>query len=156
TPPPLVVAALLFTLLVAMSFGALLNILVERVAFKPFRGHSRLAPLIATLGISFILYQVALIWRTLLPSWVHLDHRSVPGLPEVPMEDRIPELLPHFNLVKALGLPLNVTFNFNDLFVLGVAVLFAWGVTAFLQHTATGRAIRAVSQDWVLSQICGV
>lgn len=155
-PPALLIGVLLFTLLVAMAFGATLNVIIERIAFRPFRGRSRLAPLIATLGISFILYQVALIWRTLLPSWVHLDHRSVPGLPEVPMEDRIPDLLPHFNVVKALGLPLNVTFYFNDLFVIVLALLFAWGVAQFLNRTSTGRAIRAVSQDWVLAQICGI
>jgi hypothetical protein len=57
----------------------------------------------------------------------------VPGLPEVPLEDRLPELLPNINLIKALGLPLNVTFNFNDLFVLIVALLFALGVAAFLE-----------------------
>jgi len=155
-PPALLIGALVFVLLVAMSFGAVLNIAIERLAFRPFRGSSRLAPLIATLGISFILYQVALVWRTLLPSWIPQDHRSVPGLPEVPMEDRIPELLPHFNVVKALGLPLNVSFYFNDLVVIVLAVLFAWGVAQFLNRTSTGKAIRAVSQDWVLSQICGI
>lgn len=154
-PFPLV-GTLLLTLVVAMSFGAILNVIIERIAFRPFRGRSRLAPLIATLGISFILYQVALIWRTLLPSWVHLDHRSVPGLPEVPMEDRIPDLLPHFNVIKALGLPFNFNLYFNDLFVIVLAVVFAWAVALFLSRTNTGKAIRAVSQDWTLAQICGI
>jgi branched-chain amino acid transport system permease protein len=155
-PPLLLVAGLAFTLIIAMVFGAVLNVGVERIAFRPFRGRSRLAPLIATLGLSFILYQVALVWRTLLPSWVPHDHRSVPGLPEVPLEDRIPELLPRVDLVKALHLPLHVAFSFADLFVLVVAVLFMLAVAAFLNRTATGRAIRACSQDWVLAQICGV
>lgn len=155
-PLPILLGGLSVSLLAAMGFGALLNVIVERIAFRPFRGKSRLAPLIATLGLSFILYQAALIWRTLLPSWVPRDHRSVPGLPEVPLEDRIPELLPKVNLVKALGLPLNITFNFSDLFVLLVALLFTLAVAAFLSRTSTGRAIRACSQDWVLAQICGV
>ena len=110
--PPMWIAALALILTAAMIFGATLNVIIEQAAFKPFRGHSRLAPLIATMGISFILYQVALIWRTLLPSWVKFDHRSVPGLPEVPFF-RIPDLIPTFDIVRALGLPLNVTFRFN-------------------------------------------
>jgi branched-chain amino acid transport system permease protein len=155
-PPLMLIGALLFTLVVAMAFGAILNVIIERLAFKPFRHRSRLAPLIATLGISFILYQVALVWRVWLPSWVPGDHRSVPGLPEVPLEDRIPDLLPNLNLIKALNLPFNITFNFSDLFVVVIAVLFAWGVAQFLNRTSTGRAIRAVSQDWILAQMCGV
>lgn len=155
-PPLMLLGALLLALIAAMSFGALLSVAIERAAFKPFRARSRLAPLIATLGISFILYQGALIWRTLLPSWVPGDHRSVPGLPEVPLEDRIPELLPDLDLVQAAGLPLNVTFRFNDLFVVLVAAACALGVSWFLRRTATGRAIRACAQDPLLAQLCGV
>ncbi len=62
-PPALLVGALAAVLGIAMLFGALLNIIIERAAFKPFRGRSRLAPLIATLGISFILFQAAIAWR---------------------------------------------------------------------------------------------
>jgi branched-chain amino acid transport system permease protein len=96
-PPGMLIGALALALVASMLFGALLNVVIDRAAFKPFRGRSRLAPLIATLGISFILYQVALLWRTTLHSWVPGDHRSVPGLPEVPM-DRIPDLLPDLDL----------------------------------------------------------
>ena len=154
-PPALKLGILAALLVAAMLFGAILNVAIEQTAFKPFRGRSRLAPLIATLGISFMLYQAALFWRTTLPSWIPGDHRSVPGLPEVPI-DSIPELLPNIDLVRALNLPLQVTFHFNDLFVLLVAGVFALGVTVFMQHTATGRAIRACAQNPQLAQICGV
>ncbi len=154
-PPLLLGGVLTLGLVAAMIFGALLNVAIDRLAFKPFRGQSRLAPLIATLGISFILYQAALIWRTTLHSWIPGDHRSVPGLPEVPM-DRIPDLLPSLDLVNALGLPLNVTFRFSDLFILLVAVALTIGVTLFINRTTTGRAFRAISQNATLAQICGV
>ena len=138
-----------------MLFGAVLSAGIERVAFRPFRGRSRLAPLVATLGISFILFQSALVWRTTQHSWIPGEHRSVPGLPEVPT-DRIPNLLPDFDLVRALGLPLRVVFRFNDLFVLAVAVAFVAGVSVILHRTATGRAIRACAQDPQLAQMFGV
>src|SRR4051812_18701107 len=55
----------------SVFFGTALNVAVERVAFRPFRGGSRLAPLIATVGLSFMLYQAALLVRT--------SDKSLPG-----------------------------------------------------------------------------
>jgi branched-chain amino acid transport system permease protein len=152
-PPLLLFAVLALTLLGAITLGAGLNVAIERLAFKPFRGRSKLAPLIATLGISFILYQVSLVMRTLQGSWIPGEHRSVPGLPEVPT-DRIPDLIPNFDLGRALGLP--VTFRVNDLLLIIVAVAVTLGTTWFLKHTRTGRAIRACAQDPTVAQICGV
>ncbi|KPV48125.1 hypothetical protein SE17_39740, partial [Kouleothrix aurantiaca] len=62
---------LALALVASMAFGSALNVAVERVAFRPFRGGSRLAPLIATVGLSFMLYEAALLWRT--------SDKSVPG-----------------------------------------------------------------------------
>jgi branched-chain amino acid transport system permease protein len=149
-PPALLAGALVALFVVAVLCGALLNVLIERAAFRPFRGRSRLSPLIATLGLSFILYQGALIWRKLLPSWIPGDHRSVPGLPEVPV-DNVPDLLPGGAL--AFG---HVTVRFHDAFVLAVAVLCALGVSWLLRRTITGRGIRACAQNPELAQVLGV
>lgn len=155
-PPAILAGALLLTLGVAMLFGAGVNVAIERLAFKPFRSRSRLAPLIATLGISFILFQVAIFWRFALPTWIRGVHHGE-GAPtdQVPLEG-IPNLLSNVDLVKAVGLPIDVTFRFNNLLVLLIAVGCALGVTVFLNRTASGRAIRACSQNPVLAQICGV
>jgi branched-subunit amino acid ABC-type transport system permease component len=56
-------AAIGLALVLAMLFGATLNTAVERLAFRPFRGRTRLAPLIASVGLSFVLYQAAFFWR---------------------------------------------------------------------------------------------
>jgi branched-chain amino acid transport system permease protein len=154
-PPLILIGVLALALLGAMAVGLGLNVAIERLAFRPFRGRSRLAPLIATLGISFILYQASLVMRTLQRSWIPGEHRSVPGLPEVPT-DRIPDLIPNFDLVRALGLPLHVTFRFNDLVVLISAVAVTLGTAWFLKRTLTGRAIRACAQDPEVAQMCGV
>lgn len=146
---------LLLTFSAAVAFGTLLNIGLERVAFRPFRGRSRLAPLIATLGISFILFQAAIVWRTHQASWIPGEHRSVPGLPEVPT-DGIPNLLPDIDLVKALGLPVHVTFHFNDLFGMLLALICALGTYAFLRNTSSGRAMRACMQNPTLAQVIGI
>lgn len=154
-PPALLFGMLALALGAAMLFGLLLNLGVERLAFRPFRGRSRLAPLIATLGLSFILFQGAIIWRTHQGSWIPGEHRSVPGLPEVPT-DGIPNLLPNLDLVKALGLPLKVAFHFADLFILLAAIGCAFGTYAFLRYTPAGRAIRACMQNPDLAQMVGI
>jgi branched-chain amino acid transport system permease protein len=154
-PPLILIGVLALTLLGAIAIGAGFNVSIERLAFKPFRGRSKLAPLIATLGISFILFQASLVLRALQRSWIPGEHRSVPGLPEVPT-DRIPDLIPNFDLIRTLGLPLHVTLRFNDALVLIIAVAVALGTTWFMQRTRTGRAIRACSQDAVVAQLCGV
>jgi branched-chain amino acid transport system permease protein len=137
-------------LLASILFGALLSVGVEELAFRPFRGRSKLAPLIASLGISFILYQGSLVWRTMQASFIRGEHRSVPGLPEVPT-DGIPNLLPLGNL-----LPGKVVLQFSDVFVFVAAILFVLVTTYILQKTKIGRAIRAVAQNEELAQIVGV
>ena len=153
--PLLLIGSLLLVFCVAIAAGALLSVGVEELGFRPFRGHSRFAPVIATLALSFILFQGALVWRTLQPSWIPGEHRSVPGLPEVPT-DGIPSLLPEINLVHALHLPLNFVIRFSDVFVLLMAFLFVAFATWIINKTRTGRAIRAFSQNQLLAQILGI
>ena len=137
-------------LLAAILFGALLSLGVEEAAFRPFRGRSRLAPIIASLGLSFILYQGSLIWRAYQQSFVRGEHRSVPGLNEVPT-DGIPNFFPAGNLLHS-----KVVLQFSDVFVFAAAILFVLIVTYILLRTRLGRSIRAVAQDEELAQIVGV
>jgi branched-chain amino acid transport system permease protein len=138
----------------AMAFAVLLNVAVERTAFRPFRSSSRLAPLIATIGLSFILYQAALVWRTIQVNGP--EHKSdvdnVAGVPQA----GIPELLPKLNLVHAAGLQLDVTYTLKDLLVLLLAAALALLVSWFLRRTTSGRALRACAQDAELAELCGV
>jgi branched-subunit amino acid ABC-type transport system permease component len=154
-PPLQIAGGLTFVLCAAMGLGALLSLGVERLAFTPFRGHSRLAPLIATLGLSFILFQGALVWRTFQGSWIPGEHRSVPGLPEVPT-DGIPSLLPEINLVKALGLPFNIIIRFADVFVILMALALVSLATWFMLKTRTGKAVRALSQGHQMAEMIGI
>jgi branched-subunit amino acid ABC-type transport system permease component len=67
---------LLIVLIAAMAFGGGLSAMVGRAAFEPFRGRARRAPLMATLGLSFVLYQVALLWRDTFPIDAHCGRLS--------------------------------------------------------------------------------
>ena len=40
-----------------------LNVMIERVAYRPLRDAPKLAPLITAVGFSFILQNVGLLWR---------------------------------------------------------------------------------------------
>lgn len=157
SPPLLLAGGLALGLAAAMAFGALTNVLVERLAFRPFRGRSRLAPLVAGIGLSFILFQAALFWRTVQEVGLgnpehHSDIDNLAGVSHT----SIPDLLPNLNLVQAAGLSLPVIYRLKDLLVLlvtlGLALLVAW----FLRSTRAGRMLRACAQDPEQALLCGV
>ena len=58
-----VTGGLLVTLIITMIVTGSLNVLIERVAYRPLRGAPKLAPLITAVGFSFILQNVGLVWR---------------------------------------------------------------------------------------------
>lgn len=154
--PPLGLALGLFgSLALSISMGAACNALVERIAFKPFRGRSRISPLIATIGLSFMLYQGALLLRYITNAYIPGEHRSVPGIPELP-RFRIPDLLPRNDLLSMLGLDLRVSFPVRDVLIALIALAFAAGVAWFLRATRTGRALQACAQDADMARLCGV
>src|SRR5207248_3481534 len=57
------IGGLLVTLIIAMLVTGSLNVLIERVAYRPLRSAPKLAPLITAVGFSFILQNVGLLWR---------------------------------------------------------------------------------------------
>ncbi|MDX6638172.1 MAG: branched-chain amino acid transport system permease protein, partial [Solirubrobacterales bacterium] len=63
TGPLGLVGGLLVTLIVTMLISGSMNVLIERVAYRPLRNAPKLAPLITAVGFSFILQNVGLLWR---------------------------------------------------------------------------------------------
>jgi len=153
-PWPLLAGGMLLALGAAMACAMALNVAIERVAFRPFRASSRLAPLIATIGLSFILYQAALIWHTAQLNGPE-HHSDIDNLASTP-RGSIPELLPKIDLVQASGLGIQVLYTLKDLLVLLLAAALALMVAWFLTRTTRGRALRACSQDAELAELCGI
>ena len=58
---------MLLTLVAAMAFGAIVNVLIERVAYRRLRRAPKLAALITAVGMSFILQWVGLHWNGSAP-----------------------------------------------------------------------------------------
>ena len=132
----------------------LISIGIERAAFRPFRNGPQIAPLIATIGISFMLYQAALLARYVTNAYIPGEHRSVPGIPELP-RFRIPNLLPDIDIVRVLGLPLGFAYSLRDALMPVIALLLAGLVGLFLQ-SRQGRALQACAQDPEMAQLCGI
>lgn len=142
-------------ILSTLVFGMVFSALVELLGFRLFRGTSRLAPIIASLGLSFMLYQLALVWRQLLPTFSLGEHRSVPGVPELP-RDVAPHVFPNLDLFQVFGINTTARFDIKDFFIIVSAPLIAYIVHRLLQDSKIGKAIRASSQSNVAAQIVGV
>src|SRR5688500_9180226 len=62
TAIPVLVIVLLLILAISGVASGTLNVMIERVGYRPLRNAPRLAPLITAVGFSFILQNVGLLW----------------------------------------------------------------------------------------------
>ena len=116
----------------AMAGSALVGLVLERFAVRPFRKSARVAPLLATLGAGMILDNLA--ERIFTP-----NPRPFPA--EVPA-DRF-----------SVG---GVSVGWLDLIILAATVASAVGLFLFLKKSKTGQALRATAQDSEAAQQMGV
>jgi branched-chain amino acid transport system permease protein len=124
-------------LLAAMIFCAVLNMLIELLAYRRLRRAPRLAPLISAIGVSFILINIGQLWGG-------------------PSQRNFPNLLPDINLLERFGITSRVSFSTKDLFVIAVAVPLMLGLGLFIQRTKLGKAMRATAQDREAAALMGI
>src|SRR5205814_2669623 len=111
-PLPLRIVALIGFAFVGALAGAALNFGVERLAFRPFRQiRDPLAPLVASVAISFVLFQAAVWWHDFWFVAPPGAHQGV-DLPLLAM----PDLIPRVELGTAA-----ISFTLKDLLVLAIA-----------------------------------
>ena len=111
------------TLLIVAIACALLGMLIERVGLRPLAGSARIAPLLATIGISFILDQ-------LIQLIASPDPRALPSQ------------VPAFRITLGGG-----TIGALDLLIAGIGIASATVLYIFLRFSKLGWAVRAVAQD---------
>ncbi|HWF55548.1 MAG TPA: branched-chain amino acid ABC transporter permease [Solirubrobacteraceae bacterium] len=134
TGPIGIVFGLLLTLIVSMAVCGSLNVLIERVAYRPLRSAPKLAPLITAIGFSFILQNVGLLW--------------LGGSPY-----SVSDLLRENNTVFHLsGVPITRGY----LLALGVMVPLVFALNWFISTTRAGRAMRATAQDPEAARLMGI
>ena len=132
---PGLVLGIAVTLLVAMLVPALINVMIERVAYRPLRAAPKLAPLITAVGFSFILQNVGLLWRG--------------GSPRSIDEDLI-------NSQHGLITFGDVTITNGDLLAVGVTIPLVILMTTFINQSRLGKAMRATAQDPEAARLMGI
>jgi branched-chain amino acid transport system permease protein len=134
TGPLGTVVGLLATLVIAMIACSSLNILIERVGYRPLRNAPKLAPLITAVGFSFILQNVGLLWLGGTP-------RSV--------EDVIDS---QHELINIAGL----SISNGDVLAIAATVPLVVLLTTFVARTRFGKAMRATAQDPEAARLMGI
>jgi branched-chain amino acid transport system permease protein len=118
-------------LAVALVCG-LLGMVIERVGLRKLQGSARIAPLLATIGVSFALDQLIQIIFTPNP------HAFPSPLPDIRYQ---------------VG---GVTIRSIDLLIAGIGIATALILFAFTRYTKLGWALRATAQDRDAAQQMGV
>jgi branched-chain amino acid transport system permease protein len=128
------VLGLALTLIVAMLVPGIMNVMIERVAYRPLRSAPKLAPLITAVGFSFILQNVGLLW--------------LGGSPEG-IEDVISS---QHELFTIFGLEITN----GDAVALLVTIPLVFLMTTFINQSRLGKAMRATAQDPEAARLMGV
>jgi branched-chain amino acid transport system permease protein len=128
--------ALAIVLIMAMVFTAVYGWAVERVAYRPLRGSSRLAPLISAIGMSI-----------LLENYVQLAQ----GARVKPLQPMIPG-----TLTLASSAHFHVTISVLQIVIFFLTLALMAGFTYVIRRTPLGRAQRATEQDMTMASLLGV
>jgi branched-chain amino acid transport system permease protein len=128
--------ALLVTLIVTMLLTAVYGWAVERIAYRPLRGSTRLAPLISAIGMSIF-----------LQNYVQITQ----GARVKPLQPVIVGTIP---LISGGGFDVQVSYLQLIIVLLTVALMA--GFTYVIGATPLGRAQRACEQDRTMALLLGV
>jgi branched-chain amino acid transport system permease protein len=129
--PLLIFGTLVFTIVVTGVYGWT----IERIAYRPLRNSTRLAPLISAIGMSLI-----------LQNYVQIS--------QGPNQQGIPTLLSgvlRFEVGDGI-----VQITWTKIFILVAALVGMIVLTWIIQHTRLGRICRATQQDRRMAAILGI
>jgi branched-chain amino acid transport system permease protein len=135
------------SLFAAMAFSGLLNAGIDWVAYRRLRNAPRLAPLIAAIGVSFILQNLAIYWHGSNPL-------SIPKL--VPREWRQYNVIQEWPIFSSWLGDTTLRLRLPDLFVIGVTIPLLVAMSWFVFRTRTGTAMRATAQDREAAALMGI
>ncbi|MFM7050614.1 MAG: branched-chain amino acid ABC transporter permease [Planctomycetota bacterium] len=127
-------------------FCGVLNVAIDKVVYKPLRRAPKLTQLVAAIGVSFILVNVALFWGG-VPMEVFGG-----GVAAAASKD-FPEILEGSNL---LGEDSNVVLRMEDIAIFAITIPLMVGLTLFVKKTRLGRGMRATAQNPVAARLMGI
>ncbi len=132
-PGILVAGGVALALLAAVLAPMALGFLIERIAYRPLRGRSRIIPLLSAIGVSIVLQQLIII---------------VFG----PKPVTIPTLAMSSASVSLFGVNIRVL----ALVIIAVSAALMLGLTYLVKSTRIGKAMRATSQDMEAAEMMGI
>jgi branched-chain amino acid transport system permease protein len=128
-----IVLGLIATAFIVMAFGATVNTLIERVAYRRLLRAPRLALLITAVGMSFIVQNISL-------AIYDVNYR------------RVPELIPRSDVFSVGG----VHYQWNKLSVILITIPVLLALTWLVRSTRQGKAMRATAQDPDAAAMVGI
>jgi branched-chain amino acid transport system permease protein len=141
--------------IVAVIFTALVNVIIERVAYRRLRNAPRLAVLISAIGVSFIVQNIGLFWGG-LKFLTRPDGTSIMGV-NAAAPKAFPDLLGRTDVFKdLLHISVPIAFSTKDLLVIVVAGSLMIGLRLFVQYTKMGKAMRATAESRDAAKIMGI
>jgi branched-chain amino acid transport system permease protein len=121
-----------------MLTTAALNVTIDRVAYRPLRRSTRLAPLITAIGVSFMLENIALLWKG-------------------PAPIAYPDVFPSVDILREwFGVDSAIFVTTKDLLVIGATLPLMIALNYFVTRTRWGKAMRATAQDRETAQSMGI
>jgi len=130
------ILSVLVMMAVAAVTAMIVNVLVERIAYRPLRNAPRLVPLISAIGASFFLQYTM---RGLFGDGVY-------NYPTIDFFEQ---------QVDILGLSV-LRLKYLDVLVVAAAVVMMIALYLFVQRTKVGTSIRAVSEDKATAALMGI
>lgn len=130
-----VVLAIAFTFIITMSITGLYGWAIERIAYRPLRHSTRLAPLISAIGMSLLLQEFVRISQG-------ARNQGIPSM----LEGQWRLGTEHYF----------VDISSIQIMIIVTAFISVFLLTILIAKTSLGRAMRATQQDMGMAEILGV
>jgi len=131
---PGIILPLVAILVISMLVCGVVNVAIERVAYRPLRHAPRLAPLITAVGMSFVLEGLMFLWRG--PFTLHY-----------------PNVLPADSISLGAG---GASIAYKDIAVIVIALGLMVALSLFVERSKLGKAMRATAQDRDAAGLMGI